>query len=421
MLLPDHGRDGARRRLRHRRDARLGALRLRRPHQIDQPLAFVLAVPGVRARDRACSASCSPRRSSSTGRRGPREHRSSTRSGSPPGCSFRSRCFPGGCGRSPGCSRPRGGSTRSAEAALGGTPWADIGMCHPRSAPPTSPSASSCVRVLRARGAREGQRSAHMNSAARLLRRGADELPRALQLAQPWVFVPSHARAPVFEILLFVYIGRSAGLESDEFYVIGNALQYAAIPCLFAMTHTIAGERFQQTLGFILVSPARRLALFLGRALPVGRQRLLRGAAFALSSAARSGIDISSSAYPSIALVTAVCAFSARGSGSSARPRLRRARDRRCSRTSSSAAARLLRRERPARRPAGWMQTISSGIPFTHGIAAAREHRGRPIARRRRRARRDRGRDRPRLRRAGYALIRVTEVVSRRYATLERA
>ena len=62
----------------------------------------------------------------------------------------------------------------------------------------------------------------------------------------PWVFIPSLLVAPVFQILLFVYIGRSAALQSDEFYVIGNALQYAAVPCVFAMTNIIAGERYQQ-------------------------------------------------------------------------------------------------------------------------------------------------------------------------------
>ena len=75
----------------------------------------------------------------------------------------------------------------------------------------------------------------------------------------PWIFVPTLVVAPIFQILLFVYIGRSAGVQSDEFYVIGNAVQYASIPCLFSMTHAIAGERYQQTLAYILVSPAGRL------------------------------------------------------------------------------------------------------------------------------------------------------------------
>src|SRR5437868_14958316 len=76
--------------------------------------------------------------------------------------------------------------------------------------------------------------------------------------------------APIFQILLFAYIGRSAHLRSHEFYVIGNALQYASIPCLFAMAQSIGGERYQQTLGAILVSPAPRIPLLLGRSPPAG-------------------------------------------------------------------------------------------------------------------------------------------------------
>ena len=74
----------------------------------------------------------------------------------------------------------------------------------------------------------------------------------------PWIYIPTMLVAPIFQILLFAYIGRSAGLESDEFYLIGNALQYAAIPCLFAMAQMVGGERYQSTLSAILVSPAPR-------------------------------------------------------------------------------------------------------------------------------------------------------------------
>jgi hypothetical protein len=63
-----------------------------------------------------------------------------------------------------------------------------------------------------------------------LLRRRADELPRALRLALAWIFIPSLLVAPVFQILLFAYIGRAAAVESDTFYVTGNAIQYACHP-----------------------------------------------------------------------------------------------------------------------------------------------------------------------------------------------
>ncbi|MGH3051033.1 MAG: ABC transporter permease, partial [Gaiellaceae bacterium] len=85
----------------------------------------------------------------------------------------------------------------------------------------------------------------------------------------PAVYIPALILTPLFQILLFAYIGRAAGAQSDEFYVIGNAIQYASVPCIFVMSQTIADERFFQTLGSILISPASRVPLFLGRALPV--------------------------------------------------------------------------------------------------------------------------------------------------------
>jgi ABC-2 type transport system permease protein len=84
---------------------------------------------------------------------------------------------------------------------------------------------------------------------------------------------------PLFQVLFFAYLGRAAELESDTFYVVGNSIQLAALPGLFAMSQAIAGERRAQTLPHLLASPASRLALFLGRGLPVmaiGRRRLAR-------------------------------------------------------------------------------------------------------------------------------------------------
>jgi ABC-2 type transport system permease protein len=238
----------------------------------------------------------------------------------------------------------------------------------------------------------------------------------------PWVFIPSLLVAPLFQILLFVYIGRSAQLESDEFYVVGNAIQYAAIPCLFAMTHTIAGERYQQTLGNILVTPARRLPLFLGRTLPVVANGFFV-AAFGLAvGGAIVHVDVPLSAYGPIALVTAVSAFSCTGLGL------------------LNAGLGFIVRETavlsniifgillvlsganvPLDSLPGWLRPVSEGLPFTHGIAAVR-----------RLADGDSLGSIAGLVGAealiglvygalGYWLIRVMEVVGRRHATLERA
>src|SRR5918992_3644499 len=132
---------------------------------------------------------------------------------------------------------------------------------------------------------------------------------------RPEIYVPSMLVAPIFQILLFVYIGRSASLESDEFYVVGNAIQYAAVPCLFAMIFTIAGERFQQTLGYLLVTPAPRLPLFLGRVLPVVVNGFFVAAFGLVVGGAIVGIDVPASSYPALLVAALVSAFGCTGFG----------------------------------------------------------------------------------------------------------
>ncbi len=191
---------------------------------------------------------------------------------------------------------------------------------------------------------------------------------------RPEVYIPSMLVAPIFQILLFVYIGRSAGLESDEFFVIGNAVQYAAIPCLFAMIFTISGERYQHTLGYILVTPAPRLPLFLGRALPVVVNGFFVAAFSLVVGGLIVGIHVDPSSMAPLALATLICAFSCTGLGL------------------AGAGVGLLLRETavlanimfgvlliftganvPVDQLPGWMQSISNVLPFTHGIDAARQ------------------------------------------------
>jgi ABC-2 type transport system permease protein len=84
----------------------------------------------------------------------------------------------------------------------------------------------------------------------------------------PWVYIPHTLGYPVFEILFFAYLGRFAGVQSDKFFLIGNAFMAIAITGFFGMGNAIGGERRSQTLATLLASPANRLALFLGRAVP---------------------------------------------------------------------------------------------------------------------------------------------------------
>jgi ABC-2 type transport system permease protein len=190
----------------------------------------------------------------------------------------------------------------------------------------------------------------------------------------PWIYVPTMLVAPIFQILLFAYIGRSANLRSDEFYLLGNALQYSSIPCLFAMAQMVGGERFQNTLSAILVSPAPRIPLFFGRSLPVVLNGAFVGAFALVVGALILGVHLHASALAPLALTVLIASFSCTGLGL------------------VNAAVSLRIRENavlnnvifgflliftganvPLDALPGWMSTAAQGMPFTHAIKAARE------------------------------------------------
>ena len=190
----------------------------------------------------------------------------------------------------------------------------------------------------------------------------------------PQIYVPSLLVAPIFQILLFTYIGRSAGLESDEFYVVGNALQYSAVPCLFAMTHMIGGERYQNTLSAILVSPARRIPLFFGRAVPVVANGAFVAAFSLVVGTAILRVDIPLSAIPGLALVIVVAAFSCTGLGLiNAAVSLRIRENAVLSNVIFGFLLIFTGANVPLSELPGWGSAISQGLPFTHAIEAARD------------------------------------------------
>jgi ABC-2 type transport system permease protein len=190
----------------------------------------------------------------------------------------------------------------------------------------------------------------------------------------PWIYIPTMLIAPLFQILLFTYIGRSAGLQSDEFYVIGNALQYASIPCLFAMSQSIGGERFQETLGAILVSPAPRIPLFFGRSLPV----VLNGAFVAAFSLVVGslllGVHLPASSLAPLGLTILIAAFSCTGLGLiNAAVSLRIRENAVLSNVIFGFLLIFTGANVPLDDLPDWMSTAAQGMPFTHAIAAARK------------------------------------------------
>lgn len=189
----------------------------------------------------------------------------------------------------------------------------------------------------------------------------------------PAVYIPALILTPIFQILLFAYIGRAAESQGDEFYVIGNAIQYASVPCIFVMSQTIADERFFQTLGPILISPASRVPLFLGRALPVILNALFVAAFALFAGGLILSITFSASSWIRLVPVLTVAMFSCTGLGLITGAIGLRIRE--TSVLSNVLVGLLLifcgANVALASLP-HWMAEIGRALPLTHAIAAAR-------------------------------------------------
>jgi ABC-2 type transport system permease protein len=87
---------------------------------------------------------------------------------------------------------------------------------------------------------------------------------------RPYIYIPTMLGAPLFQILFFTYLGRySRAGGGDAFFVVGNAVQVCGMSSVYGMTMAVANERWFGTLGPLLASPANRVAVFLGRGVPV--------------------------------------------------------------------------------------------------------------------------------------------------------
>lgn len=189
----------------------------------------------------------------------------------------------------------------------------------------------------------------------------------------PWILIPTFIVEPIFQVLFFVFVGRTAGVGNDRFFLIGNALQFAAIPCLFAISNTIGDERRSQTLSLLLVSPARRLPLFLGRALPV----IANGFAVSVFTlgfgALLLSVHLPAASLLPLLVVLAVASFACTGLGLVTAAVALRVRE-------TAVLANIVFGillifcgvNLPVSALPAWMAGTGDWLPLTHGIAAAR-------------------------------------------------
>jgi ABC-2 type transport system permease protein len=190
----------------------------------------------------------------------------------------------------------------------------------------------------------------------------------------PTMYIPTMLGAPIFQILFFAYMGRFAEVENDEFFVVGNAVQLSAMAGIYGMAMTIGGERWTQTLSQLMATPANRLPLFLGRALPLIANGIITSAFAFFVGWLLLDVHIGRQQIPALAVVVAVSAFSCTSLGLLIGALGLRARD--VFFLANLVVFSLLLFcgvNIPFDSLPGWVQAVGRCLPLTHGIMAARE------------------------------------------------
>ena len=133
---------------------------------------------------------------------------------------------------------------------------------------------------------------------------------------RPTQYVASKILMPLAQMYFFVYLGTFAnGAQSADYYIIGNALQIAAVSGIYGMTMSIGGDRETGTLAYIFGTPANRLVVFLGRAF----MNIMDGALGVVIAffwgVVLMGLDLSNTSIPALALTILITTISTCGLG----------------------------------------------------------------------------------------------------------
>ncbi len=190
---------------------------------------------------------------------------------------------------------------------------------------------------------------------------------------RPSIYVPTMLIGPLFQITLFTYLGRYSRLESDDFFVVGNAVQASGMSGVFAATMAIANERHFQTLAPLLATPANRFAVFAGRSLPVLANGVLVSAFGFCASVVLLGFRPPATSIAPLCLVVVVSVASCTAFGLVLGSVGMRARDVFLIANVAYYLMWLLCGVNvPLADLPGWLAQIGRLMPLTHGIAAAR-------------------------------------------------
>ncbi|MEN3359399.1 MAG: type transport system permease protein [Mycobacteriales bacterium] len=191
---------------------------------------------------------------------------------------------------------------------------------------------------------------------------------------RPSIYIPTMLGKPLFQMMFFTYLGRYSAVADDRFFIVGNAVQASAIAGIFGMVMSLANEREFGTLSAVLATPANRVALFFGRAVPVIANGLFISLFVFGAGIVLLGFRMPLATVPAlaatVALTIASCAMFGLAFGSVAL----RVRDLWVGSNLTYVLMLLVCGVNvPLSVLPGWLAAVGRALPLTHGIEAARQ------------------------------------------------
>jgi ABC-2 type transport system permease protein len=122
---------------------------------------------------------------------------------------------------------------------------------------------------------------------------------------------------PLTQMVFFVFVVRlGGGSPADvQFTALGNAIATVTYSSVFSVCQTTDSEKQQGTMEHLLVTPANRFALYLGRGLIPILISLATAAVGILYAVTLFGVPLAESSIPSLAVSVALTAFAMVGFG----------------------------------------------------------------------------------------------------------
>jgi len=192
---------------------------------------------------------------------------------------------------------------------------------------------------------------------------------------RPAPYIASKIVMPLAQILFFAFLGMYAsGRDQASFYVIGNAVQLAAISGIYGVTMSVGGERWAGTLGYLFGAPANRMLVFVGRAFMHIIDGMLGVVLGLMWGVLLLGVDLSHTDLGALALTILITAASTSGMGLLLGCLSLITRNVMfINNTVYFLMLALCGANVPVSSLPGWVQRISYVLPLTRGIASARD------------------------------------------------